>query len=81
MKQPAEKKTVKDILIEYLKQNGFDGLYSPGECGCSIEDLNPCGSDCILACLPGIRKESTSDEYDYMVGPKENREKVERTLT
>jgi len=38
-----------EIVREYLKENGYDGLYQPGECACLIEDLMPCGqptSDC-----------------------------------
>jgi len=26
-----------------LSAGGFDGLYVPGECGCTLEDLAPCG--------------------------------------
>ena len=34
---------VKDIVEQYLKANGYDGLYNPvGECGCEIGDLAPC---------------------------------------
>lgn len=33
-------KEVKDRL----KAEGFGGLYVPGECGCSLDDLAPCGS-------------------------------------
>jgi len=29
---------VKEILIEYLKANGFDGLCNDEECGCWIDD-------------------------------------------
>lgn len=42
--------TVLKIVTEYLKANGYDGLYSiDGECGCKIGDLAPCGqmpTDC-----------------------------------
>jgi hypothetical protein len=35
--------TVKGILMEYLKEHGFDGLLNTFmECGCGIEDLFPC---------------------------------------
>ncbi len=36
--------TTKEIVIEYLKQNGFDGLCSD-ECGCSLDDLICCDED------------------------------------
>ena len=36
--------TVKDIIADYLKSRGFDGLCHPGtECGCELDDLiGPC---------------------------------------
>lgn len=42
---------VLDIVREYLESNGYDGLCNY-KCGCSIDDLEPCGeikSDCIPA--------------------------------
>ncbi len=42
--------TCHDIVKEYLKVNGYDGLANPGlECGCGLEDFRPCcefGMDC-----------------------------------
>jgi hypothetical protein len=35
-----------EILIQVkcrLEAEGYDGLYCPGECGCTLEDLAPCG--------------------------------------
>ena len=36
--------TVKDIVADYLKSHGFDGLCHPDtECGCGLDDLiGPC---------------------------------------
>lgn len=34
--------TVREIVRDYLKANGYDGLFSPGECGCTLDDLAPC---------------------------------------
>lgn len=35
--------TVLEILREYLKGNGYDGLYSADDvCGCDADDLAPC---------------------------------------
>lgn len=33
---------VKTMVGDYLKQNGFDGLFSD-ECACDLSDLMPCG--------------------------------------
>lgn len=34
---------VKEMVAEYLKEKGYDGLYSEdGECGCELADLAPC---------------------------------------
>lgn len=32
----------KEIIVEYLKKNGFDGLANE-DCGCGIDNLCPCG--------------------------------------
>lgn len=41
--------TVVEVLIEYMKANGYTALCSDG-CGCGINDLSPCDnfSDCSL---------------------------------
>lgn len=40
-----------ELAANYLKANGYDGLCSVDEeCGCSIDDLAPCG--CFYECLP-----------------------------
>ena len=33
---------VKEIVVRFLKDNGFDGLYNY-YCGCNVNDLMPCG--------------------------------------
>lgn len=49
------------IIKLRLEQGGFGGLYVPGECGCLVEDLAPCGScesddaGWINGCEPGYR--------------------------
>lgn len=47
---------VRDIIIKYLKANGFDGLYCEHlECSCDLNDLIPCEYDCIASCQPGYK--------------------------
>lgn len=43
-------KTVSDIMTDYLKANGFDGLVGD-DCGCQLGDLFPCDC-CSRNCLP-----------------------------
>lgn len=48
--------TVKEIIVKYLKENGYDGLFEPdGECGCRIDDLIPC-SELNEHCETGYKK-------------------------
>ena len=58
---------VAQIVEEYLKRNGFDGLYNFFEpCGCKLGDLMPCSDDC-SACKPGYKVDCTekcSEEHD-----------------
>lgn len=58
-----------DIIKEYLKTNGFDGLQNEGECGCLPSDLRPCSDDMSL-CTPGYKvvppKEADS-EFDFYI--------------
>jgi len=38
--------TVKEIILDYLKNNNYDGLCNPDiECGCGIDDLMPCSEE------------------------------------
>jgi hypothetical protein len=46
-------KTVKEIVFEYIKNNGYDGLCYPDmRCGCTVEDDIPCGEN-FQDCIPG----------------------------
>jgi hypothetical protein len=67
--------SVKEIVKTYLESNGFDGLYSSGECGCIISDLMPCGTESALDCLAGYKSPAPEDcEWagHFMVGPKKD---------
>jgi len=36
--------TVHEIIIDWLKNHGYDGLYAEDvDCGCELSDLIPCG--------------------------------------
>lgn len=48
-----------DVLREYIKSVGGDGLVCPGECGCGIDDLITCGvsiPDELDECYPAKSK-------------------------
>jgi len=60
---------VKELMKNYLAENGYDGLYHDCDCGCSIDDLAPCGHLC-LDCTPGYRKDTPGGEFDFIIGPK-----------
>jgi hypothetical protein len=67
------------LLADWLKKNGYDGLYClEDECGCLSDDLVPCGNDvdCVFdCCVPGFKRKAGPDsEYDWIVGPKEEPE-------
>ncbi len=58
----ANVKTVRDVVIKYLRENKYDGLVCPGECGCEIKDLAPCGGEGIIDCKPAYRGNCTCAE-------------------
>uniref|UniRef100_A0A6H1ZHK9 Uncharacterized protein n=1 Tax=viral metagenome TaxID=1070528 RepID=A0A6H1ZHK9_9ZZZZ len=54
---------VSQIVEQYLKANGYDGLVSfAGECSCRIGDLMPCDYDCIANCEAGYKVPCTCGE-------------------
>jgi len=55
--------TVKDIVKQYLRNNGYDGLgHEDSECACDIDNLMWCGADGISECVPAYRWECEEDE-------------------
>ena len=59
--------TVIDIVLKYLKDNGYDGLLDRhGECGCEIDDLAPCG-EMQETCEAGYQA-ICSDKCDHGTG-------------
>jgi len=63
--------TVKEILIEWLTEHGYSGLWNEEECGCGIDDFIPCNCESIEGCQPGYRVKTdpeTSDSgYDWKI--------------
>lgn len=47
--------TVKEIVKEYLEENGYDGLCTDN-CGCHKDDLFSCGEGCGVDCEPGHKQ-------------------------
>jgi hypothetical protein len=46
--------TAKEIIINYLKANGYDGLCGE-ECGCEFDDLIACDDRFAFDCVPGYK--------------------------
>jgi hypothetical protein len=57
--------TVRDIIKKYLEDNGYDGLFYPGDCACLKDDLQPCDGS-MMDCEPGYKRPCTCGEgHDY----------------
>ena len=68
----SESITVKSIVEDYLKANGYDGLWSEwSECGCFVGELMCCGVFCDGSCddcHPGYKV--LLEDGDIGIGPK-----------
>lgn len=53
IEQRVEPPEVGDIVRDYLKDNGYDGLCGD-ECGCSIDNLFPCSGPFVY-CRPAYK--------------------------
>ena len=63
---------IEEIVIKYLKDNNYDGLYNLGECACLIDDLFPCMiNGGVLDCKAGYKMECDCGDHDYHVGENE----------
>jgi len=68
------KDSVMYIVKQYLKDNGFDGLYNgDDECACVLDDLEPCGN-MSSGCHAGYQFPCIGGEYDFSVGSAEDRD-------
>ena len=73
---------IEEIVKEWLKANGYDGLYnSELECGCQLGDLMPCSEPHTSECLAGVGKLIDEDDRiigtntAWIIGPKETDKK------
>jgi len=80
--------TVREIVINFLKAQGYDGLYSDGTCSCAISDLMPCeGENIAEDCKAGFKQDCLqcynlienvcSNGYAFCIGVK--REEGDKT--
>ncbi len=61
--------TVEEIVKQWLEANGYGGLYDE-ECGCSLDDLMPCGGEFAYRCRAGyVAKGEPGGGFDFIVGP------------
>lgn len=63
-------------LKNYMEKHGYTGLLYPCECGCSIDNLAPCGED-YSGCTLGYVIEPNEEErkeYEFMVTSKKPKE-------
>ena len=60
--------TLKEIVVNWLRQHGFHGLFNDFECGCEVADLMPCGEP-KADCRPGYRRRCPEDcgEHDFHI--------------
>ena len=72
---------VKEIVEKHLKENGFDGLFCPGECACMLEDLFCCGSDQCSECEPGYYRDDVTPEFEFTIGLKKTADGTDETDT
>lgn len=69
--------TVRQILEEWLKAHGYDGLCTTG-CGCRIGDLMAC-DECPDNCEPGYKAERAYGDQECDIVPhKEQKGESER---
>ena len=65
---------VREIVAEWLKANGFDGLYGY-DCGCTVDDLMPCSSEGLERCEAGYKTKcdpehcAADGDCDFHIGP------------
>ena len=67
---------VKEIVLDYLLKNKYEGLFNEGsECGCLIDDFMPCCDGLCVDCQPGYKLPG-DEECDFLVGPEQFKKEV-----
>lgn len=65
-----ENPTVRQIVAEYLKANGYDGLFDGFGCGCGVDDLMLCMNEICMDCRAGYRTPAPEgSDYYFLIGP------------
>lgn len=61
--------TVKEIILDFLNKNNYDGLFNPDiNCGCGIDDFIPCDIT-IDECQPAYKKKCEKcEDYNNVEG-------------
>lgn len=71
---PSEPGDVEDIIKQWLKDNGYDGLFHENDCGCWMDRFRPCGES-MAECVPGHKYKCTDQDSEFFdawcIGPKE----------
>ena len=56
-----------EIVRAHLVAGGFDGLLqADAECGCELDDLQPCGGD-FASCEPAFKGPGPSGQGDWLM--------------
>ena len=67
-----------DWVAAWLKEHGYDGLCNPDrECGCTLDDLMPCGEPHETECVGGFMGPANQDG-DAMIYPSREAAKAAR---
>ncbi len=62
-----EPPSIAAIVAEWLRCHGYDGLCIPGECGCCVDDLMPCGCCNEGECMAGYKGPPTPEGGDWAI--------------
>jgi len=69
-KKVQEPENAKEILVDWLKAHGYDGLHCEDQCGCNLQDLGCCEGS-FLDCEPGhLMPCDCGGGCSYHIGPK-----------